>query len=105
MVHTLIFPANLENSAVAIGLEKVNFHSNPKKGNAKECSNYHTIALISHTSKVMLKILQVRLQQYMNHELPDVQAGFRKGRGTRDQIANTHWIIEKAREFQKNIYF
>ena len=105
MVHTLIFPANLENSAVAIGLEKVNFHSNPKKGNAKECSNYHTIALISHTSKVMLKILQVRLQQYVNHELPDVQAGFRKGKGTRDQIANTHWIIEKAREFQKNIYF
>ena len=105
MVHTLIFPANLENSAVAIGLEKVNFHSNPKKGNAKECSNYHTIALISHTSKVMLKILQVRLQQYVNHELPDVQAGFRKGKGTSDQIANTHWIIEKAKEFQKNIYF
>ena len=77
----------------------------PKKGNAKECSNYHTIALISHTSKVMLKILQARLLQYMNHELPDVQAGFRKGRGTRDQIANIHRIIEKAREFQKNIYF
>ena len=77
----------------------------PKKGNAKECSNYHTIALISHTSKVMLKILQARLQQYMNCELPDVQAGFRKGRGTRDQIANIHWIIEKARVFQKNIYF
>ena len=77
----------------------------PKKGNAKECSNYHTIALISHASKVMLKILQARLQQYMNHELSDVQAGFRKGRGTRDQIANIHWIIEKAREFQKNIYF
>ena len=73
----------------------------PKKGNAKECSNYSTIALISHTSKVMLKILQVRLQQYVNHELPDVQAGFRRGRGTRDQIANIHWIIEKAREFQK----
>ena len=73
----------------------------PKKGNAKECSNYHTFALISHTSKVMLKILQAKLQQYMNHELPDVQAGFRKGRGTRDQIANIHWIIEKAREFQK----
>ena len=77
----------------------------PKKGNAKECSNYHTIALISHTSKVMLKILQARLRQYVNHELPDVQAGFRKGRGTRDQIAKIHWIMEKAREFQKNIYF
>ena len=77
----------------------------PKKGNAKECSNYHTIALISHASKVMLKILQARLPQYVNHELPDVQAGFRKGRGTRDQIANICWIIEKAREFQKNIYF
>ena len=77
----------------------------PKKDNAKECSNYHTIALISHASKVMLKILQARLQQYVNWELPDVQAGFRKGRGTRDQIANIHWIIEKAREFQKNIYF
>ena len=77
----------------------------PKKGNAKECSIYHTIALISHTSKVMLKILQARIQQYMNHELPDVQAGFRKGRRTRDQIANIHWIIEKTREFQKNIYF
>ena len=76
-----------------------------KKGNAKECSNYHTISLISHASKVMLKILQARLQQYMNRELRDVQAGFRKGRGTRDQIANIHWIIEKAREFQKNIYF
>ena len=93
-------PANLEISAVATELEKVNFHSN-----AKECSNYHTIALISHASKVMLKILQARLQQYMNHELPDVQAGFRKGRGTRDQIANICWIMEKAREFQKNIYF
>ena len=73
----------------------------PKKGNAKECSNYSTIALISHTSKVMLKILQARLQQYMNHEIPDFQAGFRKGRGTRDQIANIHWIIKKATEFQK----
>ena len=73
----------------------------PKKGNAKECSNYHTIALISHASKLMLKILQARLQQYMNQELPDVQAGIRKGRGTRDQIASIHWIIEKAREFQK----
>ena len=77
----------------------------PKKGNAKECSNYHTIALISHTSKVMFKILYARLQQYMNQELPDVQAGFRKGRRTRDQIANIHWKIEKAREFQKNICF
>ena len=76
-----------------------------RKGNAKECSNYHTIALISHTSKIMLKILQARLQQYVNQELPDVQAGFRKGRGIRDQIANICWIIEKAREFQKNIYF
>ena len=77
----------------------------PKKGNAKGCSNYHTIALISYTSKVMLKILQARLKQYMNHEISDIQAGFRKGRGTKDQIANIHWIIEKAREFQKNIYF
>ena len=77
----------------------------PKKGNAKECSDYCTIALISHPSKEMLKILRVRPQQYVNQELPDVQAGFRKGRGTRDQIANIHWIIEKAREFQKNVYF
>ena len=99
-------PANWENSAVATGLEKVSFHSIPKKGNAKECSNYCTIALISHASKVMLKILQPRPQQYMNRELSDVQAGFRKGRGTRDQIANIHWIIEKAREFQKiSIFF
>ena len=81
------------------------FISIPKKGNAKECSNYCTIALISHASKVMFKILQAGLQQYVNHELPDVQAGFRKGRGTRDQIANICWIIEKAREFQKNICF
>jgi len=77
----------------------------PKKGNAKECSNYRTIALISHASKVMLKILQARLQQYVNRELPDVQAGFRKGTGTRDQVANIFWVIKKAREFQKNIYF
>ena len=77
----------------------------PKKGNGKECSKYCTIALISHASKVMVKILQARLQQYVNRELPDVQAGFRKGRGTRDQFANIWWIIEKAREFQKNIYF
>ena len=88
--------ANLENSAVTTGLEKVGFHSNLKEGNAKECSNYHTIALISHTSKAMLKILQARLQQYMNRELPDVQAGIRKGRGTRAQIANICWIIEKV---------
>ena len=82
-------PANLETSAVATGLEKVSFHSNPKEGNAKECSDYHTIALISHASKIMLKILQARLQQY-GRELPDVQAGVRKGRGTRDPIANIH---------------
>ena len=75
------------------------FHSNPKERHAKECSNYHTIALISQASKVMLKILQTRLQQYVNHELPDVQAGLRKGRGTREQIANIHWIINKARKF------
>ena len=81
------------------------FISIPKKGNAKECSNYRTVALISHSRKVLLKILQARLQQYVNHELPDVQAGFRKGRGTRDQIANICWMIEKARAFQKNIYF
>ena len=97
--------ANLENSTVATGLEEVSFHPIPKKGSAKECSNYHTVALISHTNKVILKILQARLQQFVNHELSDVQAGFRKGRGTRNQIANIHWIIEKAREFQKNIYF
>ena len=77
----------------------------PKKGNAKECSNYHTIALISDSSKVMLKILQDSFQQYVNRELPDVQAGFRKGRGTRDPISNICWLIEKARQFQKNIYF
>ena len=85
--------------------ERLVFIPIPKKGNAKECSNYCTIALISNASKVMLKILQARLQQYMNHELLDVPAGFRKGKGTRDQIANIHWIIEKAREFQKNICF
>ena len=94
-------PANLENSAVATGLEKISFHSNPKGRQCQNCLNYHTIALISHASKVMLKILQVRLQQYMNQEIPDVQAEFRKVRGTRDQIANTSWIIEKAREFRK----
>ena len=91
------------HSAVTTGLEKVGFHSNI--GNAKECSNYLTIALISHAGRVMLKILQARLQQYVNCELPDVPAHFRKGRGTRDQIANIHLIIENAREFQKNIYF
>ena len=95
-------PASLENSAVATGLEKVCFHSSPKE---RQCSKYRTIAFISHASKVMLKILQARLQQYVNCELPDIQAGFRKGRGTRDQIANIRWIIEKAREFQNNIYF
>ena len=89
-------PANLENSAVATGLEKSAFSPIPKKDNAKECSNYHTTALISHASKVMFKILQARLQKYVNHELPDVQSGFRKGRGTSDQIANIHWIIENA---------
>ena len=97
--------ANSENSALATGLEKVSFHSNLKKGHTKECSNYCTVALISHVSKVMLKILQARLQQYMNQELPDLQAGIRKGRGIRDQIANICWTIEKAREFQKNTYF
>ena len=95
-------PANLENSAVATDWKRSVFILISKKGNAKECSNYHTIALISHTSKVILKILQARLQQYRNRELPDFQAGFRKGRATRDQIASIHWIIEKAREFQKN---
>ena len=100
----LNMPANLENSAVATGLEKSVFIPIPKKGNAKECSNYRTIALISHASKVMLKILQARLQRYVNRELPDVQVEFRKGRGTRDQTANICWIIKKAREFQKNIY-
>ena len=99
-------PANMENSAQATRLERSVFIPVPKKGNAQECSNYHTIALISHASKVMLKILQARLQQYMNGEIPDVQASFRKGRGTSDQIANICWIIEKTREFQKiSIYF
>ena len=98
-------PAKLENSAVATGLEKVSFHSNPKKVNAKEGSNYCTIALISQASKVMLKILQAKLQWYVNHGISDVQPGFRKGRGTRDEIAKICWIIEKAREFQKKICF
>ena len=96
-------PANLENSAVATGLEKSVFILIPKKGNPKGCSNYCTVVLISHASKVMLKIHQARLQQYVNQEVPDVQAGFRKGRGTRDQIANICWIIKKSREFQENI--
>ena len=94
-------PANLENSAVATGLERVSFHSSPKERQCKECSNYHTVALLSHAGKVMLKILQASLQQYMNHELPDVQDGFRKGRGTRDQIANIHWIIKKQESSRK----
>ena len=98
-------PANLENLAVATDWKRSVFIPIPKKGNAKECSNYRTIVLISHGSKVMLKILQARLQQYVNRELPDVQTGFRKGRVTKDQIAIIRWIIEKAREFQKNIYF
>ena len=93
-------PASLENSAVVTGLEKVSFHSN-----AKECSSYRTVAPISHASKVMLKIFQARFQQYVNQEPPDVQARFRKDRGTRDQIANICWVTEKAKEFQKNIYF
>ena len=99
-LHVAFLISHMENSAVATRLEKVSFHSN-----AKECSNYYTIALISHASKVLLKILQARLQHYMNRELPDVQARFRKGRGSRDQIANIRWIIKKAREFQKNLYF
>ena len=97
--------AILENSAGATDWKRSVFIPIPKKGNAKECSNYHTIALISHASKVILKVLQARLQQYMNHELPDVKAGFGKGRGTSGQIVNICWIIEKASEFQKNIYF
>ena len=98
-------PANLENSAVATGLERLVFIPIPKESNAKECSNYHTIALISHANKVMLKILQIRLQQYANWEFPDIQAGFRKDRGTRNQIANIWCMIKNAREFQKYICF
>ena len=98
-------PANLENSAVATGLEKVSFHSNPKERQCQIMLKLMHNAFISHTSKIMLKILQARLQQYVNHELPDIQAGFRKGRGTKEQIANIHWIIKKLREFQKNICF
>ena len=98
-------PANLENSSVAAGLEKVSFHSSLKEGQCQRMFKLHTIAVISHASKVMLKFLQARLQQYVNREFPDVQAGFIKGRGTRDQIANICWIMEKAIEFQKNICF
>ena len=97
-------PANLENSAVAKDWKRSVFIPTPKKGNAKECSNYHTIALISHASKVMLKILQAMLQQYMNRELPDVQAVLKKGRGTRDQIANIHWIMGKGRVPEKHLF-
>ena len=98
-------PANLENSAVATGLEKVSIHSNPKDRQCQRMLKYRTIAPISHASKVMLKILQVRLQQYVNCELPDVQVGFRKGREARDQIANVCWIIKKVRKFQKKHLF
>ena len=98
-------PVNLEKSAVATGQKKVSFHSNSKERQWQRMFRLPQIALISHSSKVMLKILQARLQQYVNCELPGVQVGFRKGRGTKDQVANIHWIIKKAREFQKNIYF
>ena len=98
-------PANLENSAVATGLEKVSFHSNPKEGQCQRMLKLpHNCTHLTRL-QIMLKILQARLQQYVNHELPDVQTGFRKGRGTRDQIANIRWIIGKAKEFQRNIYF
>ena len=103
--HDALKVQNLQNSATATGLEKVSFHSNPKERQCQECSNYCIIVFISHASRVMLKILQARLQQYMNCEHPDIQAGLRKGRGTRDQIANIRWIIKKAKEFQTNIYF
>ena len=98
-------PAHLENSAVVTGWKRSVFITIPKKSNTKECSNYRTIAVISHAPKVMLKILQARLPHYMNCELPEVQAGFRKGRGTRDQITSIWWIIKKARGFHKNVYF
>ena len=98
-------PANSENSAVATGLEKVSCHCNPKQKQCQRMFKLLHITLISHASEVMLKILQARLQQYVNREIPEVQARFKKGRGTRDQIAKIHWMIEKAREFQKNIYF
>ena len=94
-------PENSENSAVVPGLENVSFHQIPKKGNAKDCSNYHTIAVISHASKVILKILQARLQQYINHELPDAQSEFRKARGNRDQIASIHWMIKNQESSRK----
>ena len=100
----LNMPANLENSAVSTGLGKVIFHSNLKERQCQRMFKHCTIELISHVSKIMLKVIQATLQQYVNHELPVVQAGFKKGRGTRDQIASIHWIIEKARGFQKNIY-
>ena len=103
MLHS-VGHGNLENPAVATGLEKDNLHPNSKKGSTKECSNHRTVGFISHATKGMLEILQATLQHYMNWEFPDVQAGFRKGRGTRDQIANICWITEKATEFQKNIY-
>ena len=95
----------LENLSVATGLGKVNYYPNPKERQSKECANYHPIALISHASKVMFQIPQISLQQYVTRELPDVQAGFQRGRGIRDQIANICWIIEKARELQKNIFY
>ena len=98
-------PTNLENSAVATGLEKVSFHLNPKEVQCKRILNYHAISLISQASKVILKMFQASLQQYMNHKSPDVQVDFRKGKRTRDQTANILWIIEEARKFQKNIYF
>ena len=98
-------PASLENSAVATGLEKVSFHSNPKDRQSQRMLSYCTIALISHSSKEMLKLIQTKLQEYVIHELPGVQAAFKKRRGTRDQIANIHWFNEKAKVFQKNIYF
>ena len=98
-------PADLENTAEPTGLEKVSIHPISKKGSIKECSNYWAIEVTSHASKIMPQILPARLQQYLNQELPDVQAGFRKGRGTRIQIANIHWIIEKAKDFHKNICF
>ena len=98
-------PANLENLAAATGLERSVFILIPKKGNAKECSNCHTTPLISHASKVMLEILHAKLQQYVNQELPDARAGFRKGRGSKDEIVNIRWIIEKSRKFQRNTYF
>ena len=100
-----LYASTFGNSAADTGLEKVSFHSSPKERQYQECSNYHTIALISHASRVMLKIPQARLQQYMNSEIPDDQAEYMKGTGIRDQTANIRWIIKKAREFQKNIYF